>query len=147
MTAPAMTAAGDMQFAQPPPLPMLTLDDGASEFDYGAFLQDEDVDYLAEDSSASSHTLNDSSPPALNAQPSTSVVNSGSSSNQRQRLERRGHTKSRRGCFNCKRRRIKVGRPRADDTPRSPHYGTGMLTCNCSVRSRDLLVAIASRQG
>ncbi|KAI6778766.1 Sterol uptake control protein-like protein [Emericellopsis cladophorae] len=26
---------------------------------------------------------------------------------QRQRLERKGHTKSRRGCFNCKRRRIK----------------------------------------
>ena len=26
----------------------------------------------------------------------------------KQRLERRGHTKSRRGCFNCKRRRIKV---------------------------------------
>ncbi|PHH73069.1 hypothetical protein CDD80_4074 [Ophiocordyceps camponoti-rufipedis] len=26
---------------------------------------------------------------------------------QRQRLERRGHTKSRRGCYNCKRRRIK----------------------------------------
>jgi hypothetical protein len=28
---------------------------------------------------------------------------------QKQRLERRGHTKSRRGCYNCKRRRIKVG--------------------------------------
>ena len=27
---------------------------------------------------------------------------------QKQRLERRGHTKSRRGCFHCKRRRIKV---------------------------------------
>lgn len=27
---------------------------------------------------------------------------------QKQRLERRGHTKSRRGCYNCKRRRIKV---------------------------------------
>lgn len=30
------------------------------------------------------------------------------SSPPKQRLERRGHTKSRRGCFNCKRRRIKV---------------------------------------
>ena len=32
----------------------------------------------------------------------------GSSICSKQRLERRGHTKSRRGCFNCKRRRIKV---------------------------------------
>ncbi|CAK7223583.1 hypothetical protein SCUCBS95973_005228 [Sporothrix curviconia] len=31
----------------------------------------------------------------------------GSSSSHNKRLERRGHTKSRRGCFNCKRRRIK----------------------------------------
>ena len=29
----------------------------------------------------------------------------------KRKLERRGHTKSRRGCFNCKRRRVKV-RPR-----------------------------------
>ena len=34
---------------------------------------------------------------------------SGGSSAAKQRLERRGHTKSRRGCYNCKRRRIKVG--------------------------------------
>ncbi|KAK0674449.1 hypothetical protein QBC41DRAFT_377944 [Cercophora samala] len=34
----------------------------------------------------------------------------------KQRLERRGHTKSRRGCFNCKRRRIKV------IPPPSPFY-------------------------
>lgn len=27
----------------------------------------------------------------------------------RHKMERKGHTKSRRGCFNCKRRRIKVG--------------------------------------
>lgn len=33
---------------------------------------------------------------------------SGGSSAAKQRLERRGHTKSRRGCYNCKRRRIKV---------------------------------------
>lgn len=29
-------------------------------------------------------------------------------SSRRHKLERKGHTKSRRGCFNCKRRRIKV---------------------------------------
>ncbi|KAK4174064.1 hypothetical protein QBC36DRAFT_47712 [Triangularia setosa] len=33
---------------------------------------------------------------------------SGMTAAGKQRLERRGHTKSRRGCFNCKRRRIKV---------------------------------------
>lgn len=33
---------------------------------------------------------------------------SGGSALAKQRLERRGHTKSRRGCYNCKRRRIKV---------------------------------------
>ncbi|CAK7232392.1 hypothetical protein SEUCBS140593_008245 [Sporothrix eucalyptigena] len=33
--------------------------------------------------------------------------NDGSSASHNKRLERRGHTKSRRGCFNCKRRRIK----------------------------------------
>lgn len=40
---------------------------------------------------------------------STSSGGQGGSNTQgKQRLERRGHTKSRRGCFNCKRRRIKV---------------------------------------
>ncbi|KAK1772523.1 C6 zinc finger protein [Phialemonium atrogriseum] len=96
-----------MQFTPSATLPMLTLDGEPSDFDYGAFLQEEDVDYLAEDSSTSSHTLAESSPPPLTSQSNTSVVRSGSSSQPRQRLERRGHTKSRRGCFNCKRRRIK----------------------------------------
>lgn len=114
MTTP-MPLAASLQFTQPSPLPMMALDDGPSEFDYGAFLQEEDADYLAEDSSNSSHTMADSSPQSLTSQPSTSLVNSGGSSTAsggggRQRLERRGHTKSRRGCFNCKRRRIKVGR-------------------------------------
>ena len=31
--------------------------------------------------------------------------------NQRRLMERKSHTKSRLGCFNCKRRRIKVGDP------------------------------------
>ncbi|SPQ27330.1 4ace3030-7343-43cb-828f-eb6824488e51 [Thermothielavioides terrestris] len=36
-----------------------------------------------------------------------SSMSHGTQAQPRQRLERRGHTKSRRGCFNCKRRRIK----------------------------------------
>lgn len=39
------------------------------------------------------------------------------SSNTKQRLERRGHTKSRRGCYNCKRRRIKVRREQSSWRP------------------------------
>lgn len=121
-TTPAPTAA-NMQFTPSATLPMLTLDGEPSDFDYGAFLQEEDVDYLAEDSSTSSHTLAESSPPPLTSQSNTSVVRSGSSSQPRQRLERRGHTKSRRGCFNCKRRRIKVGRPSSLYPLWVPHRG------------------------
>ncbi|KAL8397815.1 hypothetical protein RB594_004500 [Gaeumannomyces avenae] len=96
-----------------------------------------DADYLAEESSASNRSSGgDGSEPLpavpLGASPSSSQVaissysaavaavaqvplgdssSSGDSSRSppppKQRLERRGHTKSRRGCFNCKRRRIK----------------------------------------
>jgi hypothetical protein len=147
-------------------LPCLALDAGdGSEFDYSAFLQDQqDMDYFAEDSSGSagglplhtpspSSTFSDSAlqalaprqqqqqqllqqllPPAARSSGHGSGSDGGSSRSAegqvvpKQRLERRGHTKSRRGCFNCKRRRIKVssltrrGRaskenPRANKTP------------------------------
>lgn len=54
------------------------------------------------------------------------------------KLERRGHTKSRRGCYNCKRRRIKVchsggTRPRLADRP-------------ASAKRRSLLAVTASRR-
>jgi hypothetical protein len=106
-----------------PPMPLMALDDDQQDFDYGAFLQEEDGDYMAEDSSASASTNNlgitppGQSPtgPGPSTGPGTStgssaLVRSASEiQRQKQRLERRGHTKSRRGCFNCKRRRIKVG--------------------------------------
>jgi hypothetical protein len=108
-----------------PAMPLMALDDDQQYFDYGAFLQGDDADYMAEDSSASASTNNmgitppEHSPP--HPGPSTGAsTNTGSSAlvrstseiqRQKQRLERRGHTKSRRGCFNCKRRRIKVGLP------------------------------------
>ncbi|KAK3946164.1 C6 zinc finger protein [Diplogelasinospora grovesii] len=133
-----------MDYSQAGSLALLSLpalDDEQAEFDYAAFLQEghvDDIDYLAEDSSASAstNTLFDqtqfavqqqqqpqasSSNSALvrresansSASPSTPTQNNANSSANavaqlpKQRLERRGHTKSRRGCFNCKRRRIK----------------------------------------
>ena len=123
-------------------LPLLAFDNGENaDFDYSTFLQDQqDIDYLAEDSSGStgglpiatpspSSTFSDQPLPALapRQQQQLSPVSarqrgygpsrdsSGGSTEDRpqpkQRLERRGHTKSRRGCFNCKRRRIKVSQP------------------------------------
>jgi hypothetical protein len=120
-------------------LPILTLDGGdVGEFDYSAFLDEQDLDYLAESSesmttppsssSLSSATLSGAplqrlAPQQQHLAPSTALTirSPGSVADRntspegqvqrRQRLERRGHTKSRRGCFNCKRRRIKVRRP------------------------------------
>lgn len=108
-------------------LSMMAIEDAAAtDFDYGAFLQEQDVDYLAEESSASSHTLSDpasaqpaasSSTQALVRKPAAGTITtttanaspsaSAAAAQAKQRMERRGHTKSRRGCYNCKRRRIK----------------------------------------
>lgn len=102
---------------------MSVIDMPPPDFDYAAFLQDQDTDlqdsdYFAEESSGSSNTLAGPSTPQALVPASTTrhdVHFPSSSSNDAQpsaslsrtRLERRGHTKSRRGCFNCKRRRIK----------------------------------------
>ena len=78
------------------------------DFDFAAFLREDtadmDLDVAAPPSrsSAPSNSPTDSSP---HAGPSSEMVRVTSS---KARHERRGHTKSRRGCFNCKRRRIKV---------------------------------------
>jgi hypothetical protein len=86
-------------------LPLMDLDDQL-EFDYTGFLQNENRDYVGEGSS-SSQTLAITSPQSLS--PTDSGAGAGPSSQQaRLKHERRGHTKSRKGCFNCKRRRIKV---------------------------------------
>ncbi|KAJ1338185.1 RNA polymerase II-specific transcription factor-like protein [Microdochium nivale] len=121
------------------PLLTLTLNDdnnpiaiAAYNFDYAAFLGDQDLDYLAEtesplpDSSAGGNGSVNATPPSASSSSAGQLSRSqyysnssdnngsgsgsgggGSSANRRQRLERRGHTKSRRGCYNCKRRRIK----------------------------------------
>ncbi|KAI1368973.1 C6 zinc finger protein [Xylaria arbuscula] len=95
-----------IDFDQSTTLPLLTLGSNNTEFDYSAYLQDEDLDYLGDTgSSGSASVMNDVTSTAVSPPTSSAVVKS--NSNQKQRLERRGHTKSRRGCYNCKRRRIK----------------------------------------
>ncbi|KAF5026085.1 hypothetical protein F66182_1807 [Fusarium sp. NRRL 66182] len=78
------------------------------EFDYSAFLQQDDISF-GESSQGRQQVLSDSSdkatPPSSNSGSSGELVVQRPT--EKQRLERRGHTKSRRGCYNCKRRRIK----------------------------------------
>ncbi|KAI1167187.1 C6 zinc finger protein [Nemania serpens] len=94
-----------MDFNQSTTLPFLTLGINNVDFDYAAYLQDEDIGYLGD--VGSSGSISDMNKVAsTSVSPPTSAI-AGSDSNQRAKLERRGHTKSRRGCYNCKRRRIK----------------------------------------
>lgn len=93
------------------------------EFDYGAFLQADNITFVDEEQGQSTTNSSNSSgkvtPPSSDgrstASKSASIASASNTTElalqtpaQRQRLERRGHTKSRRGCYNCKRRRIKV---------------------------------------
>ncbi|KAM5355650.1 hypothetical protein ACJ41O_002296 [Fusarium nematophilum] len=92
---------------------MLSFTDQA-EFDYGAFLQADDISFgesaqEQQPTTALSDSSGKATPPSSDAlstsNASTELVSR--QPTQKQRLERRGHTKSRRGCYNCKRRRIK----------------------------------------
>ncbi|TKW57689.1 hypothetical protein CTA1_6736 [Colletotrichum tanaceti] len=98
-----------MNSAQPF-LPLLAAAPDHNDFDYGVFFQGDEL-LLGDENAYSSETLSDSPPNGV----STSGHGNHGGENlsqiataQKQRLERRGHTKSRRGCFNCKRRRIKL---------------------------------------
>lgn len=97
-----------------------------SDFDYAAFLQPDDGGFMDGIQGHSTAALSESSggmhtpPPYSGARSLSSSSNNNNNMDlslrrlpmqQRQRLERRGHTKSRRGCYNCKRRRIKVSPP------------------------------------
>lgn len=103
-----------MDFNQSATLPFLTLGSNSIDFDYAAYLRDEDLGYLG-DSGSSTSDMNKFASNSVS--PPTSAI-AGNNSNQRGKLERRGHTKSRRGCYNCKRRRIKVA-----STRREPYEG------------------------
>jgi hypothetical protein len=87
--------------------PIMDYGDSPPDFDYTAFLQDRELEYVAEDSSSNSNSAFPIEPFSDGSRP-TVPPSSKKASNKKQRLERRGHTKSRRGCYNCKRRRIKV---------------------------------------
>ncbi|KAI1766608.1 hypothetical protein GGR53DRAFT_485927 [Hypoxylon sp. FL1150] len=88
-------------------LPRMSLDSG-DDFDFSASLQVDDFgNYVANDGASGA----DSAPVVNNELAiyniSQSEATTSRNAAQRQRQERRGHTKSRRGCYNCKRRRIK----------------------------------------
>lgn len=80
-----------------------------SDFDFGAFLRDDtlDMDVVLPDRSTGTEEGASTSPTDSSSQPGGGGEMVRVASGKRH--ERRGHTKSRRGCFNCKRRRIKVG--------------------------------------
>ncbi|KID83901.1 C6 transcription factor [Metarhizium guizhouense ARSEF 977] len=87
-----------------------------SEFDYSTFLQQvEDIPFPDPSHNTSAGTISESPLGQAPAARSDGWSMSGAAdmsvmrrqSAQKQRPERRGHTKSRRGCYNCKRRRIK----------------------------------------
>ncbi|KAM0329131.1 hypothetical protein ACHAQA_004427 [Verticillium albo-atrum] len=78
------------------------------DFDYSVFLQDGDMAFAMSDA-----YLNTSSSDPDSGQNLSPTFGAGANDNAvvpstQKKLERRGHTKSRRGCFNCKRRRIKI---------------------------------------
>ncbi|KAL6919092.1 hypothetical protein FSHL1_003071 [Fusarium sambucinum] len=79
------------------------------DFDYSAFLQADDITFSesAQSQVQSTSDSSDKATPPRSTSGSSSEVAVRRPSAQKQRLERRGHTKSRRGCYNCKRRRIK----------------------------------------
>ncbi|KAH6661670.1 hypothetical protein EV126DRAFT_447479 [Verticillium dahliae] len=95
-TQPQMPALLPITMAVPP-----------DDFDYGAFL-DGDMEFGISDEYLNASGADPDSAPNMSSSSvefrssDTAVVSS-----PQKKLERRGHTKSRRGCFNCKRRRIK----------------------------------------
>ncbi|KAI5862331.1 hypothetical protein GGS23DRAFT_571901 [Durotheca rogersii] len=96
-----------LDFTQPIPLSLADLDHGVY-LNHVPFPADDEFGYLADDGAPGSTAgLNDDAGILSIASPAGRTAKGSSNSGQRQRSERRGHTKSRRGCYNCKRRRIK----------------------------------------
>ncbi|KAK6845123.1 hypothetical protein PG995_015233 [Apiospora arundinis] len=111
--------------------------------DYGSFVNDDKVviDYTAEEvSSNSTSTWEDAAAAAAAAtEPAVAqalttvspIYNSNINpwtarqAAKKQRLERKGHTKSRRGCYNCKKRRIKC----QETYPSCEHCNKTGLNC------------------
>ncbi|KAI1329320.1 hypothetical protein F5Y16DRAFT_418183 [Xylariaceae sp. FL0255] len=95
-------------FNQESPLPYLTIGDDNAAFDFSTYFQEEGMDYLTDNASqGSTSVVHDATSASKSASPPSPSALSRQDSSPKPRLERRGHTKSRRGCYNCKRRRIK----------------------------------------
>ncbi|KAK6955570.1 hypothetical protein Daesc_003210 [Daldinia eschscholtzii] len=90
---------------QPRILPRVNLNSGDA-LNYIRSTSDEDASYLTSNGTPSSTLELDGRLGMLN-DASASTALTGGNSALKQRHERRGHTKSRRGCYNCKKRRIK----------------------------------------
>ncbi len=86
------------------PLPLLTLN-GDSGLDYATYFHSGSANYLGGEYESPT-TMSVPNNLAGSLMPTTMTLQS--NHGHRQKLDRRGHTKSRRGCFHCKRRRIKV---------------------------------------
>ncbi|KAI0882488.1 uncharacterized protein GGS22DRAFT_45126 [Annulohypoxylon maeteangense] len=95
---------------QPMILPLM---DSGEDYTYSNFLGGDDAGYGAIGEAAGSTSALDDDLGMASA-PSPTAALATRNSLQKQRLERRGHTKSRRGCFNCKRRRIKCQETRPE---------------------------------
>ncbi|KAI1107326.1 hypothetical protein F4804DRAFT_297596 [Jackrogersella minutella] len=111
---------------QPMNLPLMSLNN-EDDFTYSSFLPDDDPagSYLTNNEVPTCFTpaVSDDLGIASASSPTTALTKG--KLTQRQRLERRGHTKSRRGCFNCKRRRIKCQETR----PACGHCAKTGLKC------------------
>ncbi|OAA80184.1 Zn(2)-C6 fungal-type DNA-binding domain protein [Akanthomyces lecanii RCEF 1005] len=83
-----------------------------SQFDYSAFLGGDGAMQFQDltppqNQAALAQSPGQVTPPSSESRSPPSSEVARRAANAKQRLERRGHTKSRRGCYNCKRRRIK----------------------------------------
>lgn len=81
------------------------------QFDYGAFLGGDSAmqfQDLGPNQNALAVSPGQVTPPSSESRSPPDGSEVMRRAGAKQRLERRGHTKSRRGCYNCKRRRIKV---------------------------------------
>lgn len=146
------TTISDPNFLGRLSVPILELNGDPDNFGFTPSLQEMDAGYLdGESSTLPSSSMQVKPPTQVSPGPrrlvpiaptggkASSSSSTGGPACRRSKLERRGHAKSRNGCHNCKRRRIKVG-SRLLCLSRDP-----MLTSLRSVKKRDLRVATARK--
>ncbi|KAI1633933.1 hypothetical protein F4809DRAFT_621121 [Biscogniauxia mediterranea] len=102
-------------------LPIMTVNNDTGSFDYNAFLQEGD----AHTSPSGSISVVDGGVSSSSGSTPLADAVVARKSTLKQKLGRRGHTKSRRGCYNCKKRRIKC----QETLPACEHCTKGGLRC------------------